>query len=179
MLQEASLAAKRDARYPNAPVTTATRFSDFLTAAERNYLAATPLINPYGHSYYLYQLHHHLYYYYYYHHYHNLHHYYYHLYHHHLYDHHCRFSSCHCDPPPPQAPPIGVAATLFDTTTSVGTPWGNSACADISIATPGLPYFRMESNRQRLCTIAIYYCNKLLLTSKYPSLLIKLLLINF
>ncbi|TNN86262.1 hypothetical protein EYF80_003679 [Liparis tanakae] len=25
----------------------------------------------------------------------------------------CRFSSRHCDPPPPQAPPIGVAATIL------------------------------------------------------------------
>ncbi|TNN29561.1 hypothetical protein EYF80_060290 [Liparis tanakae] len=48
---------------------------------------------------------------------------------------------------------------FFDTTTSVWTPWGDSDCADISISTPGLPYFRMESNRQNDFAL---YCKMLL-----------------
>jgi len=84
----------------------------------------------------------------------------------------CRFSSGLCDPPPPPAPPIGsMAMPLL---------LHHRQCLDSmgGFCLRLYPEFiRLQDGVQkskRLCTIAIYYCNKWLLNSKYPSLLIEL-----
>jgi len=66
---------------------------------------------------------------------------------------------------------------FFYTTTSVWTPWGGFCLRRYQHLYPWFVLLQdgVQTPKRR-CTIAICYCNKWLLNSKYPSLLIEILI---